>query len=273
MRRVVDIPVINVQINHPSCFPCVALFQLDRKFADKSPRPDEDPTPPAIRNAYSKHPWLSLELTPTVCPLPGFKQPAPVQRARSAHITKSCPETPEQEVYGSHCGRKVCHPWRAPHRMECPGQTKEPARRDSMKRPVSSYPPICRVRMPDIPKPPEPELPSLHTTPTPSPTPPSAPPEPLSPIRPRTAPLAHSPPMYGHKRRGLDLDGSHVSLISFSETANPGIVPFTAAGMIGWKSGRPECKLEVYGKCNEYARPYREIYKTFKWPIESLGYM
>ena len=40
--------------------------------------------------------------------------------------------------------------------------------------------------------------------------------------------------------------------------------------MVGWKADN---KLEIYGQVNAWARPYREIYKTLKWPIESLAYM
>ncbi|KAI0211460.1 hypothetical protein LSAT2_003681 [Lamellibrachia satsuma] len=239
--------------------------KLDRKFADKPLRPDEMPTPPAIRNTYSYYPWLSLDMDPIRCTQPGLKLPPPAPRAHSVPTAGPCQESLEQEP----CER-ACHGRLAPRRAVCPGTTESPTGRDVVKRPASSHPAVCRVLMPDPPKPPEPEMPSPQTTPTPSPTWRSPPPEPPAHRRPSTAPLPRSPAMYGLKKRSLDLDRSQLSLIPFSEVANPGIVPSTAAAMIGWKSDHT---LEVYRKCNEWARPHRELYKTFKWPIESLGYM
>jgi len=42
--------------------------------------------------------------------------------------------------------------------------------------------------------------------------------------------------------------------------------PKTTSGQIGWRSGRPECNLEIYGR---WTKPKQVIYKQFEWPLEA----
>ncbi|KAK2193251.1 hypothetical protein NP493_16g06041 [Ridgeia piscesae] len=244
--------------------------KIDRKLACKPLREDEEPTPPAIRDTYSYYPWLSLEMDPCRCRKGGEKMPPLPPRPHSVPNAKPCAESLEPEVGNADpCRHPACHGHVLPHRYVCPGESP-PSPDPAMQRPASVQPTQCRVLMPDPPEPPDPEPSSKESTPTTLPTWRSPPPAPPSPPRPHSVPVAHSPPMYGRKRRSLNLDRRPMSLISFSEVAHPGIVPRTAAAMVGWKASN---KLEVYGQMNAWARPYREIYKTLKWPIESLAYM
>ena len=43
--------------------------------------------------------------------------------------------------------------------------------------------------------------------------------------------------------------------------------PKTTSGQIGWRSGKQNCNLEIYGP---YAKPKKNIYKTFNWPLDAI---
>ncbi len=46
--------------------------------------------------------------------------------------------------------------------------------------------------------------------------------------------------------------------------------PVTTAQQIGWKSARPECQLEKYGRYTCNARGQIGILKLFNWPQQGL---
>ena len=43
--------------------------------------------------------------------------------------------------------------------------------------------------------------------------------------------------------------------------------PCVTSREVGWRSSRPECKLEVYGR---WGRPKYSIYKQLKWPSDGV---
>eukprot|EP00058_Branchiostoma_floridae_P025062 XP_002610552.1 hypothetical protein BRAFLDRAFT_65717 [Branchiostoma floridae] len=46
--------------------------------------------------------------------------------------------------------------------------------------------------------------------------------------------------------------------------------PRTTAGLIGWKSARPDCQLEIYGRYAPNARGQKGIIKMLGWPLQGL---
>ena len=46
--------------------------------------------------------------------------------------------------------------------------------------------------------------------------------------------------------------------------------PVTTAQQIGWKSTRPDCQLEIYGRYAPKARGHIGILKIFNWPPQVL---
>ncbi|CAH1262343.1 ciliary microtubule inner protein 1-like [Branchiostoma lanceolatum] len=46
--------------------------------------------------------------------------------------------------------------------------------------------------------------------------------------------------------------------------------PKTTAGLIGWKSARPDCQLEIYGRYAPNARGQKGIIKMLGWPLQGL---
>lgn len=50
------------------------------------------------------------------------------------------------------------------------------------------------------------------------------------------------------------------------DTSNP--FPKVTSREIGWRSGRPECKLEIYGR---WGRPKCTITKLLKWPSDGVA--
>ena len=49
------------------------------------------------------------------------------------------------------------------------------------------------------------------------------------------------------------------------DTSNP--FPVVTSQEIGWRSSRPDCKLEIYGR---WGRPKYTITKTFEWPNDAV---
>ena len=78
----------------------------------------------------------------------------------------------------------------------------------------------------------------------------------------------HDKALEEHKMQSGKLPIKPKSQDKFESEVKPS-VPQTSRGLIGWRAGKPECNLEMFG--TTWTRRNGSLYKQLEWPIEAIS--